>query len=405
MSSIHRTAEGTWKVRWREGSRQRSRTLRTKGEAQAFAESVRQARQYGRAIHNRRDVPTLEEFAVDWLARRTDLADRTVRLYAGWLNCHVFPFIGHLPLIDLRPRRLHDWQQERLEAGAGPSTIGKVQSVLRQIFQEAILPFEYLESNPILALKRPAYRKRKHRWLSVAEVEGLRAAFLARDDLGGAALVSVLAYVGIRPQDALALEWQHVGERLTVIQKVADGEIVSGSKTGDRYRRAVNLPGPVASDLQEWTRRAPDSPLIFGRSKDGRPWTKTDWDNFRDRRFAGAAEDAGLAGRLRPYDLRHTAATLYAAAGWNHLEIAHQLGHSPEESVRTYQHLLEESRGAPRRTIDEWILPAREQFIPDLFPIRERQEYEVTEIPLDSGRARQDSNLRPHAPEACALSS
>jgi hypothetical protein len=69
--------------------------------------------------------------------------------------------------------------------------------------------------------------------------------------------------------------------------------------------------------------------------------------------------EAGL-GSLSPYDLRHTCASLLAAAGWNHLEIARQLGHSAETSVRVYQHLLEIGDGE-RRSIDVWITEAREQ--------------------------------------------
>jgi hypothetical protein len=48
-----------------------------------------------------------------------------------------------------------------------------------------------------------------------------------------------------------------------------------------------------------------------------------------------------------------------AAAGWNHLEIAHQLGHSPETSVKVYQHLINAGNG-PRRSIDDWITDARD---------------------------------------------
>ncbi len=34
------------------------------------------------------------------------------------------------------------------------------------------------------------------------------------------------------------------------------------------------------------------------------------------------------------------------------LDLTHQLSHSPEESMRTCQHLLEDPKGKPRRSID-----------------------------------------------------
>jgi hypothetical protein len=66
-----------------------------------------------------------------------------------------------------------------------------------------------------------------------------------------------------------------------------------------------------------------------------------DWDNWRSkytrpggrrhgtgsrplaRCFKLGAEDVGLGATLKPYDMRHTAATLYAAAGWTAVEIGH----------------------------------------------------------------------------------
>jgi len=47
-----------------------------------------------------------------------------------------------------------------------------------------------------------------------------------------------------------------------------------------------------------------------------------------------------------------------AAAGWTAVEIAHQLGHSPTESQRTYQHILE-TKNRERRSLDAFIREAR----------------------------------------------
>jgi integrase len=59
--------------------------------------------------------------------------------------------------------------------------------------------------------------------------------------------------------------------------------------------------------------------------------------------------------------LRHTAASLLIAAGRPVTEVANQLGHSPEVSARTYQHLIEAARGKPIRSVDDWIMAARAQ--------------------------------------------
>ena len=65
-----------------------------------------------------------------------------------------------------------------------------------------------------------------------------------------ATLVCMLAYAGLRPGEALALEWRHIRERTILVeQALALGE-VKETKTGQT--RTVRLFGPLATDLAEW---------------------------------------------------------------------------------------------------------------------------------------------------------
>ena len=90
-----------------------------------------QAKDEGRpAPEPRRKVPTLAIFAEDWLTGRVRLADSTLEKYGELLERHVLPELGPLTLTELRPRRLYEWQQHRLDAGAGPAVIGKAQGLL-----------------------------------------------------------------------------------------------------------------------------------------------------------------------------------------------------------------------------------------------------------------------------------
>ena len=50
-------------------------------------------------------------------------------------------------------------------------------------------------------------------------IEVMRALLLERGRLRDAALVSVLAYAGLRPQEALALEWRHVRGRTLLVER------------------------------------------------------------------------------------------------------------------------------------------------------------------------------------------
>jgi integrase len=96
-----------------------------------------------------------------------------------------------------------------------------------------------MQRNPIWTAKKPP-RKNSRRVppaLSIAEVEAIRAAMKQPD----ATLISVLAYAGLRPGEALALKWGDIREdTIRVWRALSFGEEKS-TKTG-RSRMVPMLP-------------------------------------------------------------------------------------------------------------------------------------------------------------------
>jgi len=392
-------------VCWTEpGGRRKKKVKKTRPEAQEYKAEVERRISEVKPVNRRSDVPILTEFIETVLAGWVgEVSPRTLKLYASQLECHVIPSIGHLPLVDLRPRRLGEWQKERLAEGAGRATLGKAQGLLGKILAEAVLPWEYLDHNPVRDLKKPRYESKQHRWLTPAQVEAIRNWYLGREDarvrgarirdVGSATLISVLAYVGMRPQSALALTWADLvderpgwavhtepgGGRICVDKKNVDGVIENGSKTSATAKYWVYIPAPVMGDLEAWRAASGGRPgdLIFPTAH-GKPWTKRNWDDWsnydqktrknRPKCFKKAIEDSlPDIDPLPPYGLRHTAATLFVAAGWNHMETAKQLMHGPEVSMRTYQHLYDERPSdGERHSVEHHIRAARGQHPPDL---------------------------------------
>lgn len=354
MASIYKRGKTSWQVRWREGDSQRWRTFHD--EADAYDWKFRLERGE-RPLEEPLPSETLKEFATAWLGRKRRLSESTRTQYKGWLRHHVYPELGDKRVQDISTRLLVSWRDRRLEQGAGPAVLGKAITLLGQIMSEAVA-YGHLSHNPVTEVKRPEYRKREHRWLTAEEVEQIRLFFLDQGDQGSAALISVLAYIGVRPQDALALNWSDLDERLAVTKKNTGGQIEGGSKTGNAYRRTVFVPAIVQKELLEWREALGGDGLMFP-NKAGGPWRKHDYNNWRRRSYAPAAERVRPGQSLRPYDLRHTAATLYVAAGYDHLEVAQQLGHTPEVSIRTYQHLYDIGRRGQGWTVNDYIRQAR----------------------------------------------
>jgi integrase len=116
----------------------------------------------------------------------------------------------------------------------------------------------------------------------------------------------------------------------------------------------------LRNDLRHWFEAcepAADA-LLFGRA-DGSPFRLDDWNNWRNRHFHRATVAVGL-GRPRPYDLRHSfASLLIREQRVSIVDLADQLGHAPTMTLDTYSHVMREHRGASPVDAVEWIMRAR----------------------------------------------
>src|SRR5437763_16139788 len=80
---------------------------------------------------------------------------------------------------------------------------------------------------------------------------------------------------------------------------------------------------------------------------------------WRADRWAPACRGAGLDPVPRPYDLRHSFASLLLAEGKLPLYVARQLGHSLAVLISTYAHLIDEYEGRERIDAQAEIARAR----------------------------------------------
>jgi integrase len=124
--------------------------------------------------------------------------------------------------------------------------------------------------------------------------------------------------------------------------------------------RAVRLLAPLAADLREWRMRSgrpTDQTLIFP-GRDGKPWSEAAYQSWRRRAFERAATAAGVE-RARPYDLRHSFASLLLHEGRSVIYVAHQLGHGAQLTLGCYGHVIDELENAPEQDAEAAILAAR----------------------------------------------
>jgi integrase len=350
-----------WRVRWRQGGRNRSKVLGRKRDAEAFdAELVRKKRT-GELAQLDAGKELLADFGEEWwrLYAEPNLAKSTLQVYAVQWDAHVLPRLGAIPLRELTPDVINRFRLELEADGVGPASIRKSLTLLQGVLQRAC-EWGRIPSNPAVPVRKPSPgRARAVVPLAPETVEAIRDWMLSRQMVRDATLVSVLAYAGLRPGEALALTWVHVRERTVLVENAVSIGTVESTKTG--RRRTVPLVGPLAQDLAEWRLHAgrPGPEALVFPGHDGAPWRVTAYQNWRRRNYTPAATAAGVE-RPRPYDLRHSFVSLLIAEGHNVVDVARRAGHSPKMALDTYAHVFEEFDPAERVDAADRIRKARE---------------------------------------------
>jgi integrase len=182
-----------------------------------------------------------------------------------------------------------------------------------------------------------------------------------------AVLARLMAYTGLRPQEALALHWYAVRDRTLLVELAnADGELerLKNRKRSRKRSRTVDLMTPVQEDLRAWRSGCgdpTDDQLVFAHGTCGGLWRDEHYRTWRRRMYVPSAENVGLSSR-RPYDLRHTWASLRIAEGRLSIaEIAEQFGDKTSTVLDTYTHVINEWRGRRAPDVEAEIRRARER--------------------------------------------
>jgi integrase len=358
----------SWRVRYRDDNgSNRSHAFDLRRDAETFEREIRRRKALGDLASLDAGKQSLNEFLDEWLHRYAlpTLSEKTLVDYCSVYDRHIGPRLGQMPLRAITPALIDDLHAHLRADGIGRPTVIKVLFLLSGILGKAEL-WGYLARNPVRAVPKPSQRRsRVVRPLPPSVVEIIRSVLLSSGQRGDATLVSVLAYAGLRPGEALALQWRDIRERTIVVDKAVSLGKVKDTKT--RAARAVRLLSPLASDLKDWHLASgmPAPAALVFPAHNGREFSDDDLRNWRRRVFKPAATAAGLSD-ARPYDLRHSFVSLLITEGTHVIEVARQAGHSPSMSLDTYGHVFDEATGAEASSAEAAILAARR--VPATYP-------------------------------------
>jgi integrase len=210
--------EIVWRVRWRQHDRNRARTFSRRRDAADFDAEVRRQRRAGGLATIDAGTETLGEYVTGaWITTHAaTLAPKTQLHYASLYDHHVRPYLGAIPLRDIGLETITRWQTERLSEGAGPVAVRQAMDLLGSVLEHTFMSGRIRE-NPARRVKKARRPRREEvQALSPATIEAIRTALSTRD----ATLISVLAYAGLRPGEALGLRWGDIRERTILVQPV-----------------------------------------------------------------------------------------------------------------------------------------------------------------------------------------
>ncbi len=284
---------------------------------------------------------TVAEWCERWLRDYASLAVASTTLdhYTAVVRKHVIPELGDIRLQKLdKPtiqRAIIKWSN-----GYASSTTRQIMTVFKQILREAVSS-GLLRRNPAQGVVLPRVQRKEPAALDEQEtVELLRK--LRDTKLYLPTLIAVTT--GMRRGEILGLKWDAIeGNTVSVTETIASTGEIRPPKT-ELGRRCIVLPASVVTALadhkaeQEKEREAAgaiwkDTGYVFTRA-DGSPWSA----NEISCNFTRLTRRLGF--KIRFHDLRHTHASQLLKAGVHVKVVASRLGHDPNETLRTYAHVL-----------------------------------------------------------------
>ena len=287
--------------------------------------------------------------------------------YRGYIDNHIKPNIGKIPLEKLTSLELQKLYKKLLTSGRIDRVESKRQpkglsaKTVRNIHQIIASAMKLAKEQRLITTDPTegcALPKLEHREMKTLPVEQLTSFLREAKDSGVFEMYYVELATGLRRGELLGLKWEDIDlehGNLRVKRQIAriDGEIVEAPlKTKNAYRTL-----PLAEDtiqvLQQQRKKTGSSPWVFP-STSGGPISPDSVLHMLHR----VLKRAGLP-MVRFHDLRHTFATLALQNGVDIKTVSGMLGHfSAGFTLDTYAHVTTATQKEAARTMEKVLTAA-----------------------------------------------
>jgi integrase len=284
--------------------------------------------------------PLFKDFAQKWFDENSVGWRRTYTItIRGTIDGHLMPYFGEMMVSSIRREDVLDFRAKLAKApgrkgqSLSARRINAVILNLSQIMNEAADRFNF--TTPIQRLKPLKVKRGDLAPFTLDEVklliDHIRADY--RDYL------IVRFFTGMRTSEIHGLKWQYIdftNRQILIRETLVWGEMDDDGKTALSIREIQMSEVVYQALLRQREVTAKHSEFVFCNAN-GHP---LNLNNVTNRVWYPLLRYLNLKQR-RPYMTRHTAATLWLAAGENPEWIARQLGHSTTEMLfRVYSRFV-----------------------------------------------------------------
>ncbi len=286
------------------------------------------------------NAPLFRVFAEQWNTEMSPQWRRSHRsAVRDVLDRNLLPVFGNRSLAAITKADVLSFRAEIAKLpGRGGATLGnarinKIMCFLRQILNEAADRFDLKPA--FRGIKPLKQKKTDVHPFSLAEVNRILAT--VRPDFRNYLIVRF--FTGMRSGEINGLQWKHVDlehNLILVRETYSNGELEDDAKNSFSIRDIPMLPNVREAIQSQASIRDANVPWVFP-TREGGP---LDANNFANRIWYPLLRYLELDKR-RPYQTRHTAATLMLASGENPEWVAKVLGHANTDMLfRVYSRFV-----------------------------------------------------------------
>lgn len=270
---------------------------------------------------------TVNGFLTRWLeGKKKHVASSTFEGYRKLVTLRLIPALGDTMMVELKRKAVRDWL-DTLEVGN--KTLSNIQSCLRSALNDATEE-ELIESNPLAgwtySRKEAPPKEDDVDPFSPEEQQAVLAA------LSGQArnMMQFALWTGLRTSELVALDWGDIDwlrEEVMVSRAMTQAAKGKAETTKTAAgRRCVKLLRPAMEALKDQKAHT----FLADAEVFQNPRTLERWAGdgpIRKTMWVPAMKKAGVRYR-RPYQTRHTYASMMLSAGEHPMWVAKQMGHS-----------------------------------------------------------------------------